>query len=174
MAAIQYTQPERSTRPRYWQRYNDEIRVQLKEKLGLSNIMEVPTLEKIVLNMGVGKAAAQASLLEGAVKDMTLIAGQKPIITKAKKSQTPKAAPCLTPSASRSSARGSNGKEGTRPKGDAHTQVQGSGVHPLPALWPTAGCVPQVRPVPDLLPPAQPFGGSPGRDQVLVVGGGDR
>jgi len=86
MAAIQYTQPERSTRPRYWQRYNDEIRVQLKEKLGLSNIMEVPTLEKIVLNMGVGKAAAQASLLEGAVKDMTLIAGQKPIITKAKKS----------------------------------------------------------------------------------------
>ncbi len=81
-----YTQPEASTRPRFRQRYDDEIRASLKESLGLANIMEVPTLEKVVLNMGVGAASAQASLLEGAVKDMTLIAGQKPIITKAKKS----------------------------------------------------------------------------------------
>ena len=81
-----YAPPDLSTRPRLRQRYDNEIRTQLQETLGLSNIMEVPTLEKIVLNMGVGGAANQASLLEGAVKDMTLIAGQKPIITKAKKS----------------------------------------------------------------------------------------
>ena len=84
--AATYVQPDASTRPRLRQRYDSEIRAQLKETLGLSNIMEVPNLEKVVLNMGVGLASAQASLLEGAVKDMTLIAGQKPIVTKAKKS----------------------------------------------------------------------------------------
>jgi large subunit ribosomal protein L5 len=84
--ATQYKQPDASTRPRLRQRYDNEIRAQLKETLGLGNVMEVPNLEKVVLNMGVGRASAQASLLEGAVKDMTLIAGQKPIITKAKKS----------------------------------------------------------------------------------------
>jgi len=84
--ATTYVQPDATTRPRLRQRYDNELRDQLKEKLGLSNVMEVPGLEKIVLNMGVGRAAAQASLLEGAVKDMTLIAGQKPIVTKAKKS----------------------------------------------------------------------------------------
>ena len=84
--ATTYVQPAASTRPRLRQRYDDTIQAQLKETLGLSNVMEVPRLEKIALNMGVGKAAAQASLLEGAVKDMTLIAGQKPIVTKAKKS----------------------------------------------------------------------------------------
>jgi large subunit ribosomal protein L5 len=81
-----YKQPDASTRPRLRQRYDTEVRPQLKESLGLANIMEVPNLEKVVLNMGVGRASAQASLLEGAVKDMTLIAGQKPIITKAKHS----------------------------------------------------------------------------------------
>ena len=81
-----YQQPDASTRPRLRQRYDNEVRAQLNESLGLANVMEVPTLEKVVLNMGVGRAAAQASLLEGAVKDMTQIAGQKPIITKAKKS----------------------------------------------------------------------------------------
>jgi len=84
--AATYVQPDASTRPRYRQRYDNELKAKLKETLGLSNIMEVPNLEKIVLNMGVGRAAAQASLLEGAVRDMTMIAGQKPIITKAKKS----------------------------------------------------------------------------------------
>jgi large subunit ribosomal protein L5 len=62
------------------------LKVQYQETLGLSNIMQVPRLEKIVLNMGVGAALNQPSLLEGAVKDLTRIAGQKPIITKAKKS----------------------------------------------------------------------------------------
>ena len=75
-----------STRPRLKVRYNDEIRARLKEELGLGNIMEVPRLEKIVINMGVGKATQTPSLLEGAVRDLEIIAGQKPIVTKAKKS----------------------------------------------------------------------------------------
>jgi len=73
-------------RPRLKQRYDREVRAQLKESLGLSNIMEVPRLEKIVINMGVGRATQQASLLEGAVRDLTIIAGQKPLVTKAKQS----------------------------------------------------------------------------------------
>jgi large subunit ribosomal protein L5 len=72
--------------PRLKQRYHDDIRAQLKEQLGLGNIMEVPRLEKIVLNMGVGGAVQQSSLLEGAVRDLEIIAGQKPIVTRAKKS----------------------------------------------------------------------------------------
>ena len=59
---------------------------QLQEQLGLPNVMMVPRLEKIVLNMGVGDALAQPKLLEGAVADLSLIAGQKPVITRAKKS----------------------------------------------------------------------------------------
>ena len=74
------------TTPRLKQRYHDEIRSQLKEQLGLGNIMEVPRLEKIVINMGVGGAVQQASLMEGAVRDLEIIAGQKPIVTRAKKS----------------------------------------------------------------------------------------
>ncbi len=72
--------------PRLKQRYNDTVRDQLKADLQLENIMQVPRFEKIVLNMGVGKATQQPSLLEGAVADLTLITGQKPIVTKAKKS----------------------------------------------------------------------------------------
>jgi large subunit ribosomal protein L5 len=80
------TEAAAPTTPRLKQRYHDEIRTQLKEQLGLGNIMEVPRLEKIVLNMGVGGAVQQASLLEGAVRDLEIIAGQKPIVTRAKKS----------------------------------------------------------------------------------------
>jgi large subunit ribosomal protein L5 len=72
--------------PRLKLKFDNEIRAALKDELGLANIMQVPRLEKIVLNMGVGAALAQPSLLEGAVKDLTRIAGQKPIVTKAKKS----------------------------------------------------------------------------------------
>ncbi len=72
--------------PRLKVKYDTEIRAALKDELGLGNIMQVPRLEKIVLNMGVGAALAQPSLLEGAVKDLTRIAGQKPVVTKAKKS----------------------------------------------------------------------------------------
>ena len=73
-------------RPRLKQRYDAEVRAQLKETLGLANIMEVPRLEKIVINMGVGAAVGQPSLLEGAVSDLSTISGQKPVITRAKKS----------------------------------------------------------------------------------------
>jgi large subunit ribosomal protein L5 len=69
--------------PRLKQRYQDEIRGELKTQLELGNPMQVPRLEKIVINMGVGKATQQPSLLEGAVADLTKISGQKPIITKA-------------------------------------------------------------------------------------------
>jgi large subunit ribosomal protein L5 len=72
--------------PRLKQRYNDEIRAQLQTELGLSNVMQVPRFEKIVINMGVGAAVQQASLLEGAVRDLETIAGQKPVVTRAKKS----------------------------------------------------------------------------------------
>ena len=72
--------------PRLKARYDDEIRAALKEQLGLANVMQVPRLEKIVINMGVGAAVGQPSLLEGAVKDLTTIAGQKPVVTKARKS----------------------------------------------------------------------------------------
>jgi len=72
--------------PRLKAKYQDEVRAQLLEQLGLDNIMEVPRLEKIVVNMGVGGAVGQASLLEHAVTDLTLITGQKPLITRARKS----------------------------------------------------------------------------------------
>ena len=75
-----------ATRPRLKVRYDEEIRPALKEELGLANIMQVPRLEKIVLNSGVGRATQQASLLEGAQRDLELITGQKPIVTRAKKS----------------------------------------------------------------------------------------
>ena len=73
-------------RPRLKTKYDSDLRNQLKESLGLGNIMEVPRLEKIVVNMGVGRATQQASLLEGAVTDLTLITGQKPLVTRARRS----------------------------------------------------------------------------------------
>jgi large subunit ribosomal protein L5 len=73
-------------KPRLKQRYDDTLRAQLKTELSLRNIMEVPRLEKIVLNAGVGRATQQASLLDGAMSDLTIITGQKPMITRAKKS----------------------------------------------------------------------------------------
>lgn len=72
--------------PRLKRRYLDQIRDQLQADLGLSNVMEVPRLEKIVVNMGVGDAVNQGSLLEHAVTDLTQITGQKPLVTRAKKS----------------------------------------------------------------------------------------
>jgi large subunit ribosomal protein L5 len=72
--------------PRLKARYIKEVKAQLQEQLGLGNVMEVPTFEKIVINMGVGRAAQQASLLDAAVRDLEQIAGQKPMITKATKS----------------------------------------------------------------------------------------
>src|SRR5215211_7191843 len=78
--------PTTTERPRLKERYESQIRDQLKQSLGLSNVMQVPRLEKIVVNMGVGRAVQQPSLLEGAVSDLTIITGQKPLVTKATKS----------------------------------------------------------------------------------------
>jgi large subunit ribosomal protein L5 len=73
-------------RPRLKVRYDTELRPQIRNQLGLANVMLVPRMEKIVVNMGVGRATQQASLLEGAVRDLTTITGQKPLVTRAKKS----------------------------------------------------------------------------------------
>ena len=75
-----------ATRPRLKVRFDETIRAQLKDELGLANIMQVPRLEKIVINAGVGRATQQASLLEGAQRDLEAITGQKPVVTRAKKS----------------------------------------------------------------------------------------
>lgn len=75
-----------ATVPRLKSLYNSEVRDQLKESLQLGNVMQVPRLEKIVINMGVGEAVANSKALEAAVADLTLIAGQKPVVTKAKRS----------------------------------------------------------------------------------------
>jgi large subunit ribosomal protein L5 len=75
-----------ATAPRLKQKYNDEVKAALKTELDLPNVMQVPRMEKIVINMGVGRATQQPSLLEGAVKDLTRISGQKPIVTKARTS----------------------------------------------------------------------------------------
>lgn len=66
--------------------YESDIKVAMIKKFGYKNVMQVPKLEKIVLNMGVGDARENVKVLESAVKDMTEISGQKPVITKAKKS----------------------------------------------------------------------------------------
>jgi large subunit ribosomal protein L5 len=81
-------QPSATTteRPRLKQKFDREIAPALQQELGLANPMQVPRLVKIVVNMGVGKATQQRSLLDGAVTDLQIITGQKPLVTKAKKS----------------------------------------------------------------------------------------
>ncbi|NVK02047.1 MAG: 50S ribosomal protein L5 [Oceanospirillaceae bacterium] len=66
--------------------YDSEVKVSLKEELNSPNVMAVPRITKITLNMGVGEALADKKLLENAVNDLTQIAGQKPVVTKARKS----------------------------------------------------------------------------------------
>jgi large subunit ribosomal protein L5 len=78
--------PATTEQPRLKQRYEAEVRPQLQRELGLQNVMQVPRIEKIVLNCGVGLATQQQSLLDGAVADLTVITGQKPLVTRAKKS----------------------------------------------------------------------------------------
>lgn len=72
--------------PRLKVRYRDEIRPALKDELGLANIMQVPGLSKIVINMGIGDAVKDGRMLDAALEDLTIIAGQKPVVTKARKS----------------------------------------------------------------------------------------
>jgi large subunit ribosomal protein L5 len=72
--------------PRLKQRYRDEIVGSMQSEFNYANVMQVPGLTKIVVNMGVGEAARDSKLIEGAVKDLTAITGQKPQVTKARKS----------------------------------------------------------------------------------------
>ena len=84
MTAVVETAP--AVKPRLKVRYDDEIRTALKEQFGLDNVMQIPGVVKVVVNMGVGEAARDAKLIEGAVRDLATITGQKPIIRKATKS----------------------------------------------------------------------------------------
>jgi large subunit ribosomal protein L5 len=79
------TTPER-TQPRLKQRYRDEVVAKLRDEFGYANVMQVPGLTKIVVNMGVGDAAKDSKLIDGAIRDLATITGQKPQVTKARKS----------------------------------------------------------------------------------------
>ncbi|HWG62886.1 MAG TPA: 50S ribosomal protein L5 [Streptosporangiaceae bacterium] len=72
--------------PRLKVRYGEEIAPALREEFGFPNVMQVPTLAKIAVNMGVGEAARDAKLIDGAVRDLALITGQRPAIARARKS----------------------------------------------------------------------------------------
>ncbi|HWC34098.1 MAG TPA: 50S ribosomal protein L5 [Mycobacteriales bacterium] len=80
------TTAERTAIPRLKQRYRDEIVAALREQFGYTNVMQVPTLVKVKVNMGVGDAAKDGKLIEGAVRDLTLITGQRPAVARARKS----------------------------------------------------------------------------------------
>jgi len=72
--------------PRLKERYRNELVPTLKQELGLSNVMQVPRVVKVVINMGIGEALKDAKLIEGATKDLATITGQKALVTKARKS----------------------------------------------------------------------------------------
>ncbi|TYB48597.1 MULTISPECIES: 50S ribosomal protein L5 [Actinomadura] len=72
--------------PRLKVRYREEIAGAMREQFGYANVMQIPTLTKIVVNMGVGDAAKDAKLIEGAIRDLSLITGQKPAVNRARKS----------------------------------------------------------------------------------------
>ena len=72
--------------PRLKQRYRDEIAGELREQFSYANVMQIPGVVKVVVNMGVGEAARDAKLIEGAIRDLMAITGQRPSVTKARKS----------------------------------------------------------------------------------------
>ncbi len=80
------TATETPTLPRLKQRYREEIVPALRGQFGVANVMQVPTVTKVVVNMGVGDAARDAKLIEGAIRDLQAITGQKPAVTKARRS----------------------------------------------------------------------------------------
>lgn len=73
--------------PRLMKKYKEEIVPALLKKLGCKNVMQVPKLDRIVVNMGVGEATQNSKIIDAAVKDLKLITGQQPVVTKAKKSE---------------------------------------------------------------------------------------
>jgi large subunit ribosomal protein L5 len=80
------TTTQASPQPRLKQRYREEIAKAMREDFGYANVMQIPGLTKIKVNMGVGDAARDSKLIEGAVRDLTTITGQKPAVARAKKS----------------------------------------------------------------------------------------
>jgi large subunit ribosomal protein L5 len=78
--------PVAAPQPRLKQKYKDEIAAELGKALGFTNVHQIPTLTKIVVNMGVGEAARDGKIIDGAVADLVKITGQKPQVTKARKS----------------------------------------------------------------------------------------
>jgi large subunit ribosomal protein L5 len=78
--------PAGKIQPRLKQVYRDQIRQKLQDEFGYDNVMQVPGLVKVVVNTGVGEAARDSKVIDGAVADLTAITGQKPVVTKAKKS----------------------------------------------------------------------------------------
>ena len=74
------------TAPRLKTRYRAEIKPALKAKFGYKNVMQIPGLVKVIVNMGVGEAARDSKLIEGAIRDLTIITGQKPQVTRSRKS----------------------------------------------------------------------------------------
>ncbi|GAA2158201.1 50S ribosomal protein L5 [Pedococcus bigeumensis] len=80
------TEVSAAVTPRLKQRYADEIKGELFKQFGYENVMQVPGVVKVVVNMGVGDAAKDAKLIEGAIRDLSAITGQKPLVTKARKS----------------------------------------------------------------------------------------
>jgi large subunit ribosomal protein L5 len=86
MTATTEQAPAGRTVPRLKQRYLSEIVPALREEFGYANVMQIPGVTKVVVNMGVGEAARDAKLIEGAVRDLTVITGQKPAVARAKKS----------------------------------------------------------------------------------------
>jgi large subunit ribosomal protein L5 len=74
------------TSPRLKERYKNEVAAQLQKEFNFANKMQIPSLTKVIVNMGVGEAAKDSKLIEGAIRDLTTITGQKPLVTKAKKS----------------------------------------------------------------------------------------
>jgi large subunit ribosomal protein L5 len=86
MTATATETTETRTSPRLKQRYRDEIKPSLRDQFSYGNVMQIPGVVKVVVNMGVGDAAKDSKLIEGAVRDLGAITGQKPIVTKARKS----------------------------------------------------------------------------------------
>ena len=77
---------EMKVAPRLKERYHSEIKGKLQDEFTFANVMQVPTMTKVVVNMGVGDAARDSKLIDGAIKDLAAITGQKPAVTKARKS----------------------------------------------------------------------------------------
>jgi large subunit ribosomal protein L5 len=80
------TATEAAPKPRLKLRYQDEIKAALQKEFAIANVMQIPGVTKVVVNMGVGEAARDAKLIEGAVRDLATITGQKPIVRRATKS----------------------------------------------------------------------------------------